>query len=73
MPLINKAIVKEYAWSGFITFITAFLIAVAPQVGSASIDQAAVFGILLAGLRAGVSAIINLIATKLQTISSRPQ
>lgn len=64
--------VKEYLWSALITFVAAFGVAVFPvaQMGI-PVDQAALFALFAVGIRAGVAAVINLLATKGVTVSSK--
>lgn len=64
-------LLKEYLWSSFITFATAFLFAIVPLLGDAEPTRAALFALALAGTRAGIKAIANLITTKGETISSK--
>jgi hypothetical protein len=52
--------IKEYLWSSTTTFVAAFLFAVAPLIGGAPLDKAALFAILMAGVRAGVKAVLQL-------------
>ncbi len=73
MSTKTKDLVKEYAWSAFITFVTAFLTAVLPTLGGVPFEQGAIFAMFAVGARAGGAAIINLLATRFTTISSRPQ
>lgn len=62
---------KEYLWSGFITFVTAFAVAVAPIAGGVDLSKAAILAMIAVGARAGFAAIINLVATGFKTISSK--
>lgn len=66
----NKKLLKEYGWSATITFVTAFAVAIAPMAGDVELTRAAIFALLASGLRAGFSALINLIATAGRSISS---
>lgn len=69
--MFNNLIANEYVWSALITFITAFGAAIVPFIGAQPATMSALFAILAVGLRAGVTAIINLASTKGQTISSK--
>lgn len=51
--------IKEYLWSSLTTFVAAFLLAVAPMIGGAAMDQAVWLAIFMAGGRAGVKALIQ--------------
>lgn len=68
---LTKSITKEYLWSAFITFATAFFTAILPNLGGLPPEQGAIFAIIMVGIRAGVRAIINLLATGGSTASSR--
>lgn len=68
-----NSLIREYAWSAFITFISAFLLAVLPALGSLPPEQGAIFALVMTGFRAGSAALINFFATKGKTISSKPQ
>lgn len=52
---------KEMLWSGSITFVTAFLIAILPMLGGLEPTQAAFLGLITAGIRAGVKAVAGLL------------
>jgi hypothetical protein len=56
-------IFKEYFWSSITTFLAAFFLAVAPLVGGVPLDKAALFAVVMAGVRAGVKAVLQLLAT----------
>lgn len=66
-----NAIIKEYLWSALITFIWGFGVAVLPMLVGLPPEQSAIFGLIAVGSRAGVAAVVNLIATKGSTISSK--
>lgn len=69
-----SSLVKEYSWSALITFVAAFGVAIYPTVQMGiPVDQAALFAVIAVGVRAGIAAVINLIATKGTTVSSKPQ
>jgi len=68
----NSPLLNEYIWSAFITFIAAFLTAILPFLAGVPFEQSALFGLLAVGLRAGTAAVVNLIATKGTTVSSKP-
>jgi hypothetical protein len=56
---------KEHLKSALITFFVAFSIAVVPFIDSLSLEtlkNGALFGILFAGVRAGVKAILEIVA-----------
>lgn len=69
----TKKVVYEYLWSSLITFVLAFGAALAPTIGSVPVGKAALFGVIVAAARAGVRAVVNLIASGFQSASSRPQ
>lgn len=57
-----KALWERHAWSIFTTFLASFLATLVPfidSLGSADIERSVVLGILIAGVRAGVKAIIE--------------
>lgn len=65
--------VKEYLWSSFVTFITAFLASAIPLVNIGQpISEALLLSIGATALRAGVRALLNLAATQGTTTSSDP-
>ena len=64
--------VKEYAWSSFVTFVAAFMIAAESGIGTVTLTKAALFALFAAAARSGFKAVLNLVTTKLQTISSVP-
>lgn len=68
---LNKSVGKEYLWSAFITFVTAFLGAVLPGLGGLPMEQGAIFALIAVGIRAGGAAVINLVATGFRTVSSK--
>lgn len=53
----------EFAWSSVTTFAAAFLFAVVPVIGGAPMDKAALFAIVLVGVRAGVKAVLQYLAS----------
>ncbi len=63
-------IFKEYAWSAFITFMVAFTAALAPAIGHAPVDSAALFALFAAALRAGGAAVLNLAYTFIRSFFS---
>lgn len=65
-------LIKEYLWSALITFIWGFGVAVLPMLSGLPMEQSAIFALLAVGSRAGIAAIVNLVATQGRTISSRP-
>ena len=69
--MINQTVLKEYGWSSIVTFVAAFAVAIAPTVGSLPLDKAAIFALLAAGIRAGTRAVLNLLTTKFNTLSSQ--
>jgi len=50
---------KRYLISSLVTFATAFLIGVLPMVGNVGWESAALFGLIAAGVRAGVKALVE--------------
>lgn len=53
---------KRYAWSSLITFITAFLIVVAPEINKLSIadlSNGTLIGLGFIAIRAGVKALVE--------------
>lgn len=54
---MSKDQIVRYAISSALTFVAAFAIAVAPFVADVSPDQAALFGLVMVGVRAGVKAV----------------
>lgn len=66
-----NSVVKEYLWSAMITFTTAFLAAILPNLGGLAMEQGAIFALVAVGARAGLAALINLVATGFKTISSK--
>lgn len=68
----TKKVVYEYLWSSLITFVLAFGAALA-TAGDVPMDKAALFAVILTAGRAGVRAVMNIIATSGTTLSSRPQ
>jgi hypothetical protein len=55
--------IKEYGWSSITTFVAAFAFAIAPLVGGAPLDKAALFAIVMVGVRAGTKAVFQYIAS----------
>lgn len=68
---ITKTVTREYLWSALITFVAAFGTAVLPGLGGLQMEQGAIFALIMVGIRAGTAALINLVATKGDTISSK--
>lgn len=66
-PKINmNPKVKEHIKSALITFVTAFAIAVVPHIDTITLETAkggALVGLLFAGVRAGIKAFLQLLAT----------
>lgn len=63
---MNKT-VKKYLISSLITFITAFAIAILPHIDGLTLDtitNGSLVGLLFAGVRAGIKAILEAIANK---------
>jgi hypothetical protein len=55
---------KRHIISAAITFIAAFLVTIAPEVGNLTVDSAtssAVWGLVFVGFRAGVKALVELL------------
>lgn len=51
---------KEHIWSAVHTFVSAFVITIAPSVSDldwSTVDQAFILGLLAAGVRAGVKSL----------------
>lgn len=71
--MFNNSTVNEYIWSALITFIAAFGTAILPSLGGLPMEQGAILALAAVGIRAGSTAVINLLATKGSTVSSRPQ
>jgi hypothetical protein len=53
--------VKEYAWSTLTTFVAAFLLTVTPMIGNAPLETGFWLALIMAGGRAGVKAVMQLI------------
>lgn len=56
---------EEYIKSSIITFVTAFAIAVLPHIDALTLDSlkdGAILGVVFAGVRAGIKAILEAIA-----------
>lgn len=70
--MFQNLLLNEYVWSGVITFIAAFGATALPFAMNVPVDQAALWAALAVCVRAGTSAVINLLATKGTTISSKP-
>lgn len=70
--MFSNLILREYIWSAFITFVAAFGTAILPALGGLQLEQGAVFALIAVGIRAGTAAVINLLATKFTTVSSKP-
>lgn len=74
--MFNNPVVNEYLWSSLVTFVASFGVAVSPLLTGPSpitFTQAAVFGIVAVGVRAGFRAVLNLLTTKFNTVSSTPK
>lgn len=52
---------KEFAWSSITTFIVSFAFAIAPLIGNSPLNKAAVFAIVMVGVRAGLKAVFHLL------------
>lgn len=53
---------KKYIFSSIVTFITGFAIAILPLLDSLTVDSfknGAILGVIFAGLRAGIKALIE--------------
>jgi hypothetical protein len=48
---------KRYLLSSAVTFFTSFVIVVVPQLGTVSYTQAALFSLIVVGIRAGFKAL----------------
>lgn len=65
--------VKEYIWSSFVTFITAFIGTAIPLVNIGQpITEAVLISLGATALRAGVRAVLNVATTQGTTMSSDP-
>lgn len=69
--MLTKDVINEYLWSSVVTFAAAFIVAIAPTIGSLPPESAALFALASVGFRAGFRAVLNLLTTKFNTLSSQ--
>lgn len=70
--MTNLSSLKEYVKSSLVTFIATFAAAVAPGFGDASFTKSALVALLLVGIRAGVKAVLEVLAVIKPTTSITP-
>ena len=62
--MLSNTTLNEYVWSSIVTFVAAFGAAVLPTIGAGvPVTSALIFAAVAVGVRAGVRAVINYLAT----------